>query len=175
MDNGYIHLYHGTGKGKTTAAIGLAVRAAGAGEKVIFSQFLKGRDTSELNSLGQISNITIIRNQKDFGFYFQMNEEQKEELRKMHDATLEHIKELISNGQCDVLILDEITYAYNWNLIDREVFEDLLKNKPKGLEIVMTGRDPDEFLVGISDYVSEVNCVKHPYERNIPARKGIEF
>jgi len=175
MEKGYIHLYHGTGKGKTTAAIGLAVRAAGAGEQVVFSQFLKGRDTSELNSLGQLSNVTIIRNQKDYGFYFQMTEEQKLELRIMHDETLAQIKEMISKKRCDVLILDEITYAYNWNLIDRSVLEDLLQNKPEGLEIVMTGRDPDEFLLNISDYVSEVKCIKHPFERNIPARKGIEF
>lgn len=72
-------------------------------------------------------------------------------------------------------MLDEITYAYNWNLVDREKLENLINNRPNFLEIVMTGRNPEKFLMDAADYVTEMKCKKHPFEKGIQARKGIEF
>ena len=103
MEKGLIHLYTGEGKGKTTAAVGLAVRAAGAGKRVMFLQFMKGRDTGELHALDQLPGIEILRSKKDFGFYFQMTEEQKEELTRIHNELLEQAveraRQLAEEGQ----------------------------------------------------------------------------
>lgn len=174
-DPGLTHLYHGDGKGKTTAAIGLAVRAAGAGKRVVFAQFLKGNDTSELRSFEKIENIAVIRNTKDFGFFFQMSDSEKQEIRKMHTDNLKIIIGIIKNGECDVLILDEITYPYNWNIIDKQLLEELITTKPYEMELVLTGRDPADYLVEHSDYITEMKCIRHPFEKKIAARKGIEF
>lgn len=170
-----IHVYHGEGKGKTTAAIGLSIRAAGAGKRVVFAQFLKGSDTSELNVLKQVNEITILRNQKDLGFVFQMSEEQKKMLIEMHDETLNSVIRLIQNQEADMVVLDEITYVYNDRLINTDKLEQLIEQIPKTCELILTGRDPDAFFLNHADYITQMVCERHPYERKIPARKGIEF
>lgn len=170
-----IHVYHGDGKGKTTAAIGLSIRAAGAGKRVVFAQFLKGSDTSELNVLKQVNEITILRNQKDLGFVFQMSEEQKKMLIEMHDETLNSVIRLIQNQEADMVVLDEITYVYNDRLINTDKLEQLIEQIPKTCELILTGRDPDAFFLNHADYITQMVCERHPYERKIPARKGIEF
>ncbi|NLL79016.1 MAG: cob(I)yrinic acid a,c-diamide adenosyltransferase [Clostridiales bacterium] len=172
---GLIHLYHGDGKGKTTAAVGLAVRALGAGKKIVFLQCMKGSDTSEITVLQKLSGIQILRNTEDCGFYKNMTEEQKQRMRSMHDDSMRHALELIRREECDLLILDEITYPFAWELIDKEPVLKLLKHKPEELEIVMTGRNPQPELFECADYITEMCCRKHPYERGIAARKGIEF
>lgn len=172
---GLIHVYCGDGKGKTTAALGLAVRAAGADKNVIIVQFLKGGDSSELNSLRKISNITILRNKEDLGFLFNMNEQAKLKCCEMHNNNLLTALSQVNFNKCDMLILDEVTYAYEFNLVNKELIENLLENKPEHLELVITGRNPDSLFIDNADYISEINEKRHPYKNGVAARRGIEY
>lgn len=172
---GLIHLYTGEGKGKTTAAVGLAVRAAGAGKKVVFAQFMKGRKTSELNSLELIPGITIVRSDKELGWFKRDDEAGAEMFREVHDHILEKIDELIQAGECDVLIMDEVTYPYNYGIIDKDKLEEVIDKKPRDMEIVMTGRNADELLSEKADYITYMEKIRHPYDKGIAARLGIEY
>lgn len=174
-ENGLIHLYTGEGKGKTTGAIGLAVRAAGAGKKVVFAQFMKGQDTSEIVSLDKLDNITVIRNSENLGWFKDADEEKKMRFKSQHDNTLDEVLMLIASNRCDVLILDEVTYPVNYKIIDMDKLMQILNMKENRPEIVMTGRNADDILVGAADYITNMECVEHPYEKGIQARKGIEF
>jgi len=174
-EKGMVHLYSGDGKGKTTAAIGLAIRALGAGKKVCFAQFLKGSRTSELNILEGMPHLTILRNQKDYGFYGNMADKERARVRKMHDDTLDQIQSLMEAGEIDLLILDEITHVYRLEAVSQKKVRTLLEHRPKELEVVLTGRDPDEFFVKLADYHTEMGKQKHPYDQGLPAREGIEF
>ena len=175
MKQGLIHVYMGNGKGKTTAAIGLCIRAAGAGRRVAFVQFMKGRATSELNVLKQLENVTILRSEQDFGFYAQMSDSDQEEITEVHNQLLKDVTKLVNEGKCDLLILDELTYPYDWNLISKEKVEELICRKPETLEVVITGRNPAEFFLAHADYVTEMKAIRHPYEKGIVAREGIEY
>lgn len=175
MERGLTHVYYGDGKGKTTAAIGLAVRAAGAGKQVIFAQFLKGGATSELKSLEKLPNIHIFRNQEDLGFFKNMTPQEKERAASMHTETLKKISQTIKNEPIDMLILDEITYPYEYGIIDKDMLEHLILKKPEPLELVITGRNPSPPLLEAADYLTEMKKIKHPFDKNIIARKGIEY
>lgn len=172
---GLIHLYWGDGKGKTTCALGLAIRAAGAGLKVIIIQFLKGSDTSELYILKNIPNICVMRNDKDFGFVNSMTPTQLEQIKFMHNNNLNEALNYAASGECDLLILDELTYVYDMKLIDIEKINQLIKNKPKNLELVITGRNPNDIFIDNADYITEMKAVRHPFDKGINARKGIEY
>ena len=172
---GLIHIYCGDGKGKTTAAIGLAVRAAGAGMRVRFVQLLKGNDTSELNSLNLIPNITIDRCDDAYGFTFTMCDEDKKKITACHNRILSEALRLSENREIDLLIIDEFTAAYGCGLVDKTLAQRLVLNKPEALELVLTGRNPDDCFVEAADYVSEIQAVKHPFDSGISARKGIEY
>ncbi|BCJ96386.1 cob(I)yrinic acid a,c-diamide adenosyltransferase [Anaerocolumna cellulosilytica] len=172
---GLIHLYCGDGKGKTTAAMGLAIRAAGSGMRVVFLQFLKGRPVSELNSLKLIPGITVIRNNKDYGFYNTMSEQDKKDITKLHNENLYKARALVEQGEVDLLVLDEVCAAYRYPLLDTEAIKELILHKRQGLELVLTGRNPDSLFVEQADYISEIQKVKHPFDKNIHARKGIEY
>jgi cob(I)alamin adenosyltransferase len=174
MERGLVHIYCGDGKGKTTAALGLAVRCAGRGFKVLIVQFLKNQDTGELHALEKIPEITILRGKAGYSFLMNMNNEQKRGCRETHDQNLQQAIALCSSGQVDLLILDEIMAAYNYDMVERNLLLDFLKNKPVNLEVVLTGRDPRSELTELADYVSEIKKVKHPYDRGIQARIGIE-
>lgn len=174
-NNGLIHLYTGEGKGKTTAALGLAVRAAGAGMRVIFAQFMKGRETSELEALAKLPNIRVLRSPIDLGWYRRDDEEQKAAFTAVHNAILDQIEAETAAGNCDLLVLDEITYPYAYGIIDRERVAGLISRKPEGLELVLTGRRPDPLFLEKADYITEMKAVRHPYTKGIPARRGIEF
>lgn len=173
--HGCIHIYTGDGKGKTTAAVGLAVRFAGNGGKVLFTQFLKDGTSSEIGVLKEIPNIRVRSFTEQLGFSFYMNEEQKKSAAEKYTAYLKEIigtAEKMTNG---LLVFDEALAAYNLDFIDHTLFLNFLKNKPESLEVVLTGRDPAPELVALADYVSEVRKVKHPYDRGIMARWGIEL
>lgn len=170
-----IQVYCGNGKGKTTAAIGLAIRAVGRGKKVIFVQFLKGTKTGELEVLKQLSNVTVIRNPKELGFLSRMNDLEKREVTEFHNQTLEKIQKILLEEMIDLLVLDELTYPYIWNLIDKEKVEALILQKPEKLEIVITGREPDSFFLEHADYITDMQCIRHPYQKGIKAREGIEY
>jgi len=175
MEQGMIHVYYGEGKGKTTASVGLAIRAVGNHKKVIFAQFLKGNLTGEVEILNQLSNITVIRNKEDLGFVSRMKEEEKKKVTAFHNDTLKKIQELLTKEQIDLLVLDELTYPYAWNLIDKKQVEELILKKPDTLEIVITGRKPSYFFLEHADYITNMQCERHPYQKGIKARKGIEY
>ena len=171
---GLIHIYTGDGKGKTTAAIGLAVRAVGNGKKVVFSQFMKGQDSSERNVLLKLEGLKLFDMSHEFGFYFKMNEEEKNQLKAMHNEILSKILYEIEAGNCDVLVMDEVVYAYEYEAMDMELFNKIFF-ETKGVEIVITGRNPKKELMEKADYISEIKAVRHPIDKGVYARAGIEF
>ena len=175
---GLTHLYYGDGKGKTTAALGLALRAAGFGKSIVIVQFLKHWKTGELKALAQIPNIRIIRNEPFSGegkFLHEMNEEEKALLKIRHDESFQKALLLQRDGLCDMLILDEVVEAYQHGVLDFKAFEELLENKPDDLELVLTGHLPDAWILEKADYLTEMIKRKHPYDSGIAARAGIEY
>ncbi len=171
---GLIHIYCGAGKGKSTAATGLAIRAAGAGYRVLIARFLKNDASSELNILKTIPGIRVIETPKDFGFIWNMSENEKEEAAAYYTRMLTDAMQTASNDNYDMLILDEINVAADLNLVSEELLIRFAKKKPDHLELVLTGRNPGPALLELADYVSEIHCVKHPYEKGICSRIGIE-
>jgi len=175
VKQGLIHIYCGEGKGKTTAALGLALRAAGHGLRVLILRFLKGQKSGELVSLEKIPEITVFHGRENLDhFSFEMTEEQKKQSRLIHNENLRQAIAEIGSGEFDLVILDEIIPAYNLQLVDQKLLLDFLKNKPAALEVALTGRDPQPELLELADYVSEIKKVKHPYDRGVRARDGIE-
>jgi cob(I)alamin adenosyltransferase len=172
---GLIHIYCGDGKGKTTAALGLALRAAGSGMKVHIIQLLKGGPTSELGTLALIPNITVNRPEKNYGFTFNMSEDEKRELASCHDALLTQGEKLMNEGSIDMLIIDEFCAAYEYGLLNHEIADRIVLCKPQNIELVLTGRNPHEKIIAAADYVSEIHSLKHPYDKGISARIGIEY
>lgn len=172
---GLIHIYCGEGKGKTTSALGLAVRASGNNMKVLIISFLKNDKTSEFNTLKNIENIEIITTQNNFKFVYQMNEEEKAKLREYQNKVLNNAFLKVKKENINMLILDEVFGAIETNTIDKILLDEFINNKPVDLELVMTGRYPNENYIKKAHYVSKIECIKHPYEIGINARKGIEF
>ena len=170
-----VHVYHGDGKGKTTAAMGLAIRSAGVGNLVVIVQFLKGSPTGEIEVLSRIQEITVLRNQEDLGFVKWMTEEEKKQAEMMHNINLMQAIELINQGKCDLLVLDELASTYNYGLVDQNMVQTLLEMRPKDLEIVITGREPAQLFMDHADYITEMKKIRHPYDNGTPARKGVEF
>lgn len=170
---GLTHLYFGDGKGKTTSAIGLAVRAAGSGMKVAFVQFMKGCETSEITVLKLLPNICVFRSNVDFGFFSSMSEDEKKHITNIHNSLMDEALEYL--GPEGMLVLDEVTHAINFDLISCERIKDYVEKKPQFIELVMTGRNPKDYLIEAADYVSEIKKIKHPFEKGISARKGIEL
>lgn len=171
---GLIHIYCGDGKGKTTAAVGLAVRCAGRGNKVLLVQFLKSRDSGELYSLAKLPDIEVMRGKESKKFTFQMNEEEKHALLIEHNKMFEQVLAKIKNSGYSLLILDEVIGALNAKVFEMPKLIEFLRHKPENLEVVLTGRNPAPELVEIADYVSEMRKVKHPMDKGIMAREGIE-
>lgn len=171
---GLIHIYCGDGKGKTTAAVGLAVRCAGRGNKVLLVQFLKSRDSGELYSLAKLPDVEVMRGKESKKFTFQMNEEEKHTLLIEHNKMFEQVLAKIKNGGYSLLILDEVIGALNAKVFEMPKLIEFLRHKPENLEVVLTGRNPAPELVEIADYVSEMRKVKHPMDKGIMAREGIE-
>ena len=171
---GLIHIYCGDGKGKTTAAVGLAVRCAGRGNKVLLVQFLKSRDSGELYSLAKLPDVEVMRGKESKKFTFQMNEEEKHALLIEHNKMFEQVLAKIKNGGYSLLILDEVIGALNAKVFEMPKLIEFLRHKPENLEVVLTGRNPAPELVEIADYVTEMRKVKHPMDRGIMAREGIE-
>ncbi len=175
MRQGLIHIYCGDGKGKTTAAIGLAVRAAGCGKRVFIVQFLKGQATGELKSLACIPEIKLLRGKACSKFTCQMDERELQQTYDLNTKNLLTAVETARSGECDVLILDEILGTLSCDLIDSDLLRSLIEQKPESLELVLTGRNPPQWLLDQADYVTEMVKRKHPYDQGIPAREGIEM
>ncbi len=171
LSKGYVQLYFGDGKGKTTAAIGLAIRAAGCGLKVFIAQFIKGLAYSEIKCLKKLSeNITL----KQYGRgCFIRNEPVDEDILAAKKG-LKEVKEIILSGKFDVIILDEITIAQHFNLISIDDILELVRLKPNNVELILTGRKADKRIIDASDLVTEMKEIKHYYANGVLARKGIE-
>ncbi|WP_458861665.1 cob(I)yrinic acid a,c-diamide adenosyltransferase [Acidaminobacterium chupaoyuni] len=172
---GLLHLYCGDGKGKTTAAMGLILRRLGRGGKVVLVQFLKDTPSGEITALKQFENITILRGKAGAKFTFQMTEQEKQETAKIHEANLEKAIEIVKDGRCDLLVLDEAAAALQCGLLSEKPIKELIAMGEERPEIVITGRNPPQFLWEAADYITEMKLHKHPFEKGIAAREGIEF
>ncbi len=161
-----IHIYYGDGKGKTTAAAGLAARAAGNNMHVMFVQFLKTEDSGERLSTPC---------PRELKFTFDMDEHEKQQAVTMFRGIFERSVSAALSQRYDMIVLDEIFDAVNEGMLsESEVFE-FIANAPAGIEIVMTGHNPPERFIEAADYVTEFKKVKHPFDRGIGGRKGVEF
>ena len=172
---GLVHIYCGDGKGKTTAAVGLAVRAAGSNKKVVVKRFLKNDHSGEVEILKQIPGITVLPCTRTFGFSWKMSQEEKEEAKKYYGEELEKAWKMALDQDADMLVLDEAVGACGLGFIREERLLELIENKPEKLEVILTGRNPSKALLAAADYVTEMVMGAHPYTRGIPARKGIEY
>ncbi len=205
-----IQLYTGDGKGKTTAAVGQAIRAAGAGYRVIFCQFMKGGESGELEILARLPQVQIYRCEREFPFYNAMTDKDRKEITDIHnelignliriyDAWNEEREKMTGQAESLMMVLDEITYPLNWGLVDASLFEGLVNRiketdqhrnmncrdengigniyKPgiPQMELVLTGRQPDQLIVDNADYITEMKKLRHPFDDGIQARKGIEY
>jgi cob(I)alamin adenosyltransferase len=166
-----IHIYTGDGKGKTTAAMGLAIRAAGRGKKVVIAQFMKGADTGELHSLALLPGLVVLRNKKRYGFFNRVDAETQSQIAADNNSSLVEALGL----PCDLLVLDEVFSAYSLGALDRKTIDDLVAEKNEKRELVLTGRNAPQHIIDAADYVSEIRKVKHPYDRGVAAREGIEY
>lgn len=171
--SGLIHLYCGDGKGKTTAALGLALRAAGAGKQVVFTQFFKDGSSSEMEPLAALPGVRVFHADTVRGFYRNMTPTQREQAGKDYTALFRQVTQAAQ--EADLLILDEIVSACNRGVVPEKLVTDFLREKPARLEVVLTGRNPSAALLELSDYITEMRKLRHPFDRGIGARKGIEF
>ena len=170
---GLVHIYCGDGKGKTTAAIGLAVRCEVSGRRVLLLQFLKDGTSSEFASLCHVPGIKVIPQTRTFGFSWTLSDEEKVEARVYYSGLLE--KAFQQCAGVGLLVLDEALGACTAGMLDESRLLALLEARPRGLEAVLTGRDPSQALLDAADYVTEMRKIKHPYSRGIAAREGIEY
>ena len=170
---GRIHIYYGDGKGKTTAAVGLAVRAAGSGLKVLFFQFLKDNSSNVRKILEALPGVTCLPGREPVKFVSKMNGDERIEFRHYNNKALDEIIKFC--GPFDMLILDEALCALNLEVLSEEKLISFIQHKPRGLEIVMTGPRLPDNLLEMADYVTEVRKVKHQFDLGRSARKGIEF
>ena len=166
-----IQVYTGNGKGKTTAAIGLALRAAGAGLNVYIAQFVKGRCYSEIKALKKISKIKV----EQFGRHCFINKNPEKIDHKLAFEGFNKVNEIISKRKYQVVILDEVNIAVKFKLIPLDSLLKLIKGTPKGTELVLTGRYAHPKVIKLADLVSEIKEKKHYYTKGIKARRGIEF
>ena len=172
---GLVEVYTGNGKGKTTAAMGLALRALGHGMKVYIIQFMKGKTVyGEIKSLERFKPNVVV---EQFGRKeFVSKEHPTEADFRFAREALERAREVVMSGEWDVVILDEVNVALGFNLISCEGVLDLIKNKPRHVELVLTGRYAPQEIIEVADLVSEVKEVKHPYRTSHkPPRMGIEY
>ncbi|HNV94443.1 MAG: cob(I)alamin adenolsyltransferase/cobinamide ATP-dependent adenolsyltransferase [Candidatus Methanofastidiosum methylothiophilum] len=170
---GLIQIYTGTGKGKSTAAFGLTLRASGYGLKSLIIQFMKqGNSYGEHFAINKLENIEIVSFGKSK--FIDFKNPSKEDIDLVNEAW-DFATKSINIGKYDIIVLDEINVALNFKLLNLEKVIDVLKNKPDSIEIILTGRYAPKELIEIADLVSEIVEVKHPYQKGIIARKGIEY
>ncbi|MDO4260800.1 MAG: cob(I)yrinic acid a,c-diamide adenosyltransferase [Eubacteriales bacterium] len=174
LKKGCLQIYCGDGKGKTTAAVGLAVRAAGTGLKVLFCQVMKDGTSGEVEMLKKLG-VSYQCCTDRFGFFWNMTDAQKEEAAKAYTDVFLDAAAQARAEDYDLFVVDEFMSAYNHGLIDQKKALTFLMERPERLEIVLTGRDPGEELLELADYVTEMRKIKHPFDRGIPARRGIEL
>ena len=159
MEQGLLHLYYGDGKGKTTAAMGLALRALGSGKRVVIVQILKGGNSGEIPLLAKLG-AEIYRGKAGQKFVFQMNEAEKAATRELQNRNLRNAMA----RPADLLVLD-----------DKALLQKAVRERPAARECVLTAHQPPQWMLDEADYVTEMKCHRHPYQKGVPARKGIEY
>lgn len=170
MEKGLIHLYWGDGKGKTTAAMGVALRALAAGKKVVIVQFLKAQESGEIALLSGLG-AQIYRGKAGDKFVSQMTREEKAQTRKLQDENLLSALE----QPADLLVLDEACAALKFHMADENLLKKIVYEKPEEQELILTGRNPADWMMEIADYCTEMRCCRHPYDKGIAARRGVEY
>lgn len=173
FERGLVQVYTGDGKGKTSAAFGLALRALGRGLKVYIIQFIKGGfDYGELHTLQQLANLKL----KAFGRgkFITDKPPEKADVDLAREALM-WAEKIISSGEYDIVILDEVNVAVSLELIDAKDIVKLAENKPKHVELILTGRHAPPEIVELADLVTEMKEVKHPFQKGVPPRRGIEY
>jgi len=173
LQKGYVQVYTGNGKGKTTAALGLAFRAMGRGLKTYIGQFVKGRYSGELKSAEMVSPYITIEQYGKGTFIRHVNPPHEEDVQRAHSG-LEKARKVMISGEYDIIILDEINTANDLNLISTEAMLEVIKSKPEGVELIFTGRNAPPEVLAAADLVTEMEQVKHYYIQGVPARDGIE-
>jgi cob(I)alamin adenosyltransferase len=173
MTRGLLIVFTGNGKGKTTAALGMALRAAGHGMKTLILQFIKGAwSYGELKSIERIDEISI----RQLGTGFTWKKDNLEEDRRLAESGWRKSVEAIRSGGFDMIILDELNLVLHYGLLDVQSVLSAIQERPPHLHVVLTGRNAPEEIIGCADLVTEMHPVKHPYhDRGIGAQKGIEF
>lgn len=171
---GLIHLYIGSGKGKTTAAAGLCVRMRGTGRQVLFAQFLKGQPSAEVEPLRRLG-IQVERTDPVKKFIKSMNEEEYSECCRSCRALFERAERALQSGEYGLVALDEVLDAVGHGIIGEEELLQALESRSPATEAVLTGRNPGQKLCELADYISDMQAVKHPYQKGITARAGIEY
>ncbi|MBT8365144.1 MAG: cob(I)yrinic acid a,c-diamide adenosyltransferase [Deltaproteobacteria bacterium] len=168
---GYVQVYTGDGKGKTPAALGLALRAAGAGLRVYIAQFVKAEKYGEIAALGRFSDLITCRL---YGSGCRLDGQPSDEDVQLAKSGLADVRRIVSAGEHDVVILDEANIATYFGLLSVDDLIELIDLKPAGVELIFTGRKADPRLIERADLVSEMLEIKHCYQKGVLARKGIE-
>lgn len=173
IGRGYVQIYTGDGKGKTTAALGIALRASGCGLKTCIVQFMKGQHYSELDAVKKLNGLVTI---EQFGHptFCRITDPPDPEDVKRARAAMSRLKELLESRACDILIADEIVTAMKFGFISEGDVLGLMRTKPDGLELILTGRGATQKLIDAADLVTEMTEVKHYYQKGVQARCGIE-
>lgn len=174
MNKGCVHIYHGDGKGKTTCGVGLCVRAAGAGWKVLIYQFLKDNSSSERHVLKNIQGITLMDGSDNVKFTFNMSEAERQQCARDCQETFDTLVRKAVDEHYDLVFFDEILHLIHKGMISEDRVLEFLNNRPEGMEVVMTGYYPSDRLMDAADYVSHIGKEKHPFDRHLAARIGIE-
>ena len=170
-----IHLYFGEGKGKTTAAAGLALRAVAAGMGVCVVQFLKGRASGEMQILSSLAGVCVLKGKAGEHFTSSMTAEERAGTLKISNRNIMSAYTMAQSGRAELVILDEVCAAWNENLVNHSLVEKFIKEKPEGTELVLTGRNPPKLFLESADYATEFVKKKHPFDKGIAARQGIEY
>jgi cob(I)alamin adenosyltransferase len=170
---GLVEIFTGNGKGKTSAALGVVLRASGYGLRVHIVYFMKGNyPYGEQKVLPQLPNISFETfGQEEFVDPANVKPEEREQARQ----ALKEAHRAVLSGEYDIVVLDEVNVAVAWKLIDLEEVIELIEKKPESVELILTGRYADEKLIELADLVTEMTEVKHPYQKGIPSRRGIDY
>lgn len=170
MDKGRVHLYWGEGKGKTTAAMGLALRALGQGLSVTVVQFLKSGESGELEPLRRLG-AAVFSGKAGTKFAAQMTPAERAAAKARHGENLR----LALERPCDLLILDEACAAWRLDMVDGALLRRAVLERPECREVVLTGREPADWMLAAADYSTEMRCYRHPFRQGLHARRGVEF
>lgn len=176
MKHGYVEVYMGDGKGKTTASLGLSLRAVGQGLNVWFVQFLKGRDTGELKAIQAFGDqFQVFRLGAIQGFFPELSKQEQKDLQQKVAQEWKELLSQIQKSSCDILVLDEVLGALESGILFQEELIHFLDHRPDHLEVVLTGRNLPEAVAEKADLITEMKCIRHYYDFGVKARKGIEY